>query len=215
MNRTPLPAASVAPVTAGSGAAPAAAPVTSPSAAKKTAYFGVHGTCLTFADTIQKEGVRASLAGRAGAGFYLWSYINDDGRASELAEDWYQDQLDHGAYSGQNQNGVLLYYIIWLLRAETVNLNSTAHHEAIRSKLERGRGKVSFSQAYNDHIQGLAEAYAKLGNQLKLVEATVPYPQSTKARRRSDDQLTTGGDAYIIQEPGLVDLELIDIRRLR
>lgn len=180
---------------------------------KKT-YRGVHGTCVSQAKSIARNGIRASSAGRAGAGAYLWSYVSDPAEAILLAEDWYRDQLDEGRYDKEPEKGMaVLFFELELLPLEFISINTTAHHEMIRGKLARGRGKIDLSKAYDDHIAGLAAHRKQAGADLKLVETAVPYPKSTKARL-GGVPLTPGADAYIVLHQGLSDLKLFDARGL-
>ncbi len=179
----------------------------------KTTYRGVHGTCITHAKSIVANGMRAATEGRAGAGAYLWSYASDPDQAIALAEDWHQDDTERGHYQGLKEPGLaVLFFEIDLEPLELVNLNSTAHHELIRKKLGRNKGKSAISKCFDDHIKGIADhRVAEKGITLKMVEATLPYPQSTKQRWDSVP-LTTGGDAYIILYQGLSALRLVDAR---
>lgn len=175
-------------------------------------FKGVHGTCVSHAESIIKNGIHPTLEGRAGAGVYLWSYINDASEAEHLAADWYADQLDKGAYSGCPKTGrVLLYYEIELEATEAVNINSTAHHELIRRKAQRARGKAGISKVYDDYLNGVStHRLEKHGVSLKLVEASLPVPNSTR-ERSPGLPLTVGADAYIVLATGLPSLKLVEV----
>lgn len=174
-------------------------------------FRGVHSTCLTQAESIVNSGARVSAAGRAGTGFYLWSYSRDSEEAEALARDWYQDQKDDGAYkSFSKQAMVILFYEISLNPLEFLNINSTWHHEQIRKKYGRTKDKAGLSKAYDDHISGIAQdRFEQKKVHLKLIEATLPVPSSTRERSRGVP-LTVGADAYIVLPAGLPNLRLTD-----
>ena len=178
----------------------------------KSVFRGVHSTCVSLAESILKTGIRTTPVGRAGAGVYLWAYVNDSTEAKQLAIDWYEDQMRVGAFDQYPKRGrVILYYELELELAEVVNINSTSHHELIRKKAARASSKADISRAYDDHLTGISEhRRVKLGAPLKLVEATLPVPNSTRDRS-SGIPLTVGADAYIVLSTGIPSLKLVDV----
>ncbi len=182
----------------------------------KTIYRGVHSTSITFANSIKANGAAASPEGRAGAGFYLWSYVSEPTHAVELAEDWHRDCYNRGEYGKCSEPALaLLFYEIELDPAEVVNLNSTAHHEIIAAKVGRAGKKAAVSKAWDDHIKGIsAFRLEKMGKHLKMVEVQLPVPTTTKDRvyARRQVSLTVGGDSYIVLPNALGELKLVDVR---
>lgn len=63
---------------------------------------GVHGTCVTFANLIQKKGFNSSSLGRAGDGVYFWAYNEDKESyeyATALARSWWEQRKNTNSYS--------------------------------------------------------------------------------------------------------------------
>ncbi|MBL8390037.1 MAG: hypothetical protein JNK17_17645 [Hydrogenophaga sp.] len=165
------------------------------------------------AESIVKTEIRATTVGRAGAGVYLWAYVNDASEAEHLAIDWYEDQSSAKVFERHPKQGrVLLYYELELEPQEVVNINTTYHHELIRKKVARGRSRSDISRAYDDHISGISEhRLEKFGVPLKLVEASLPVPNATR-ERSSGVPLTVGADAYIVLATGISSLKLVDVK---
>lgn len=178
---------------------------------------GAHGTCLSNAEDILKKGIEASSTGRAGGGFYLWSYISDKDNAASLAEDWYRDRLDFGSYKKcAKKDLVVLFYEIDVDDLSWLNINSIGHREALRKLATRARDKVDNSKVYDGYFAQISARRAELtkGVGLQIVETVVPVPHTTKKEKPGSNPLTVGAEAYIVLPAGLSKLKLIEARGL-
>jgi hypothetical protein len=174
---------------------------------------GIHGTCVTHARAIEKEGIRPFAGGRAGSGFYLWAYLADEARAVQFARDWHSWKLDRGQYAKCDERDcAILHCEIDVDPHAYINLNQARHHEAlwsIKTRLPKGEDQAKI---FDEYLESQSAFRVKqYGVPLKLVEAMVPYPEATKLRRSDGPPLTPGADAYIVLTEGLAELRVTSV----
>ena len=173
---------------------------------------GIHATSISYAKTILNDGPKSVQGGRAGSGFYLWSYFSNRKHAIELARDWHEWKLEAGSYADCAERGfAFLDCEISVDPKAYVNLNQALHHETLRVNRDRLPRGEDPARVYDEYVNGLSMfRQEKFGTPLKIVEAMVPFPLATK-RRHDGPPLTPGADAYIVLPTGLSELVVVDV----
>ena len=74
---------------------------------------GTHGTCLAYAEKINKEGFTVDSNGRAGTGAYFWAYHLDKYEifAKELASAWWHFQHNKGRYDNEAKKDCAVIFV--------------------------------------------------------------------------------------------------------
>lgn len=172
---------------------------------------GMHGTCVTHAKSILKNGIQARIGGRAGSGFYLWAFLGDPGYTAQLAKDWHQWKLGQGDYLDcAERSFALLTCELEIEQASYANLNQARHHEKIRKIHSELPPSEKPAKIFDEYLSNLAK-FRQIANEpaLMVVEAMVPFPVASKSRP-GGIALTPGVDAYIVLRQGFSELRVVE-----
>lgn len=167
---------------------------------------GFHGTCVSAAESILKNGFRAKgERQRAGPGVYLWAGPGSlEQRARALSETWYQQKSEDGDYAGEPKKAfALLRAELNVEVEELLDLEQMLHHQGLEALSKRGNSSgrpfADSAALFAAYIAQVATFRADRGHQLKVVRVILPAPQPFKYHSARGLVLTSGVDAYIVQ----------------
>ena len=106
---------------------------------------GTHGTCLSRAEEIKKNGFKSSGKGRGGPGVYFWR--GHDERAKILAIGWYKHRLCELYYDTEKKQGLSVIYV--LLKHEN-NEFLDLEKPTMKDKVEKLRISAGISNIPNN-----------------------------------------------------------------
>ena len=143
---------------------------------------GTHGTCVSYAEQIRKNGFNSSSLGRAGDGIYFWAY-NDGNEsfkyATDLAKSWWKQRLyknckkkscsviyvklieNTGLYIDLESHEFKISKAVWVNRAYKSLLKENSNH------------RLSVTAANNLYIKWLEE---DLGHKIDIYSVNMNPP---------------------------------------
>lgn len=101
--------------------------------------FGSHGTSMTRAGSITRDGFQPSASGRRGPGAYMWYATHKDcPYALSLAKAFFMQAAKRGEYKDDaDQSGAVIWGQVNVPDTEVLNLETPALRQTIRSALEQ------------------------------------------------------------------------------
>lgn len=134
---------------------------------------GSHGTTVSRADNIRKEGFKR-IIGRRGTGIYFW---RDGHYCRQLSISWWKQKLDERDYSGDSDTRcVVIIGIFKLEDNEYLNIDNYEFQEKIAylaDKKKVGGDKRKLAALYDFCISRLEQ---RQGIKFKIVEMRVSPP---------------------------------------
>lgn len=138
-------------------------------------YRGTHGTTMTRAERIMKEGFELSASGRVGSGVYFWQYYSNPQIAVSLAVGWHGSQAKRMGYGADTSACAVLDACFRVAEQDTLDCTEEILEQVsiMLSKLE-DRKEDDIGKAYESLI-GRIELLR--GTPILLAKATVSPPR--------------------------------------
>jgi hypothetical protein len=138
-------------------------------------FNGTHGTSANRAISIQSEGFRATVSGRAGRGVYFWHYRSDPVIAVQLAIGWYEFQRRVQNYRDEAEpKGAVVFGAVEVDDESVLDCTGEVLEELALSL--HGLAQVTDNDIHLAYESLVANVEKELGRPMILIKATVPQP---------------------------------------
>lgn len=177
---------------------------------------GTHGTCLTFATLIAREGFKVSSDGRAGEGVYFWGYVDPllERFAEDFAIGWWKYCKNDGRYEKASDQSGAIVYVTLNASEPDFDFESQSIREAFIKFANRVYTRVKKGK-YNARVSAVYDLFLKqmestLKRRFSVIHVKLTPPPKEFYSQMLPLDITGHPSCYVVR-----DLSLIRITRVR